>query len=116
GGRSEETAAILRKADPKRSFPPNTEFVLPAEPQKKGFRPTQLFTEGRAATTILLWLIFLVTLASLNTLNNWLPVALNLAGLPEQQAVRLRTLFQFGGIAGVLCLGILADRWGYRLV
>jgi len=39
-----------------------------------------------------------------------------MAGLPEQQAVRLTTLFQFGGIAGVLCLGILADRWGYPRV
>ena len=99
-GRSAEIAAILRKADPQRSFPADTEFVLAAEPKKKGFRPTQLFTEGRAATTILLWFIFLVTLASLNTLNNWLPLALNMAGLPEQQAVRLTTLFQFGGIAG----------------
>src|ERR1700680_302104 len=59
GGRSAEIAAILRKADPKRSFPADTEFVLSAEPKKKGFRPTQLFTHGRAATTVLLWFIFL---------------------------------------------------------
>ncbi|HYK79481.1 MAG TPA: MFS transporter [Micropepsaceae bacterium] len=115
-GRSHEIAAILRKAEPARSFPPDTEFVLAAEPKNKGFRPTQLFTEGRAVTTMLLWLVFLVTLASLNTLNNWLPLALNMAGLPEQQAVRLTTLFQFGGIAGVLLLGIFADRIGYPRV
>src|SRR5258708_36097841 len=62
--------------------------------------------------TMLVWFVFLVTLASLNTLNNWLPLALNMAGLPEQQAVRLTTLFQFGGVAGLLSLGIFADRIG----
>src|SRR5258708_14231575 len=66
--------------------------------------------------TMLVWFVFLVTLASLNTLNTWLPLALNMAGLPEQQAVRLTALFQFGGIAGVLSLGIFADRIGYPRV
>ena len=116
GGRSKEIAATLKKMDAGLVFEPGTQFVLPAEPKRQGFRPTQLFTEGRAGLTILLWITFLMTLASLNTLNNWLPVALNMAGLPVQQAVRITTLFQFGGIAGVLTLGFLADRFGYPLV
>lgn len=116
GGRSDEIARTLHAIDAKLSFPPDTEFVLPAQPRKPGFRPMQLFAEGRAATTILLWLTFLVTLASLNTLNNLLPFALNMAGLSDQAAVRTTTLFQFGGIAGVLTLGILADKYGYPKV
>jgi AAHS family 4-hydroxybenzoate transporter-like MFS transporter len=116
GGKEDEIARTLAKIDKRLSFPPDTEFVLPAEPKKKGFRPIQLFAHGRAATTILLWFTFLVTLASLNTLNNWLPVALNQAGLEQQQALRLTTLFQFGGIAGVLALGVLADKFGYARV
>ena len=116
GGRSEAIAATLKKMDAGLVFEPGTEFVLPAEPKRHGFRPAQLFTEGRAGLTILLWITFLMTLASLNTLNNWLPVALNMAGLPVQQAVRITTLFQFGGIAGVLTLGVLADRFGYPRV
>jgi AAHS family 4-hydroxybenzoate transporter-like MFS transporter len=66
--------------------------------------------------TILLWLTYLVCLASLNTLVNWLPVALNDSGLSVQQAVRVTTLFKFGGIAGVLGLGFLADRFNYPVV
>ena len=116
GGRSEEIGRILKQMDPKLSFPPGTEFVLPSEPKKKGSKPIQLFAHGWAATTILLWFTYLVTLASLNTLNNWLPVALNTAGLAQQQALRVTTLFQFGGIAGVLLLGVLADRFGYPKV
>jgi AAHS family 4-hydroxybenzoate transporter-like MFS transporter len=116
GADPERIANTLKQIDPALDFPKGTQFVLPAEPVKKGFRPVRLFTDGRAATTILLWIVYLMTLASLNTLNNLLPFALNMAGLPEAQAVRVTTLFQFGGIAGVLSLGVLADRFGYHKV
>jgi MFS transporter, AAHS family, 4-hydroxybenzoate transporter len=109
-------AKTLRQIDPELAFPNGTNFVLPAEPKKDGFRPVQLFSEGRAVTTVLLWITYLVTLASLNTLNNLLPFALNAAGLRESTAVRITTLFQFGGIAGVLLLGVIADRIGYHKV
>ncbi|MSP94212.1 MAG: MFS transporter [Alphaproteobacteria bacterium] len=116
GGRDREVARILRKADPALVFPDDTQFVVPAEKKRGGFRPVQLFGEGRALTTILLWFTFLMTLGMLNTLNNWLPVAINMAGLPIQRAVVMTTLFQLGGIAGVLSLGVLADRFGYYRV
>ena len=106
-------AAILKKIDPRREFAPDTEFVIPAEPKRAGFAPAQLFTEGRAGMTLCLWIVYLVTLGELNTLNNWLPVAINMAGLPVQRSVLMTTLFQFGGIAGVLSLGAIADRIGY---
>jgi AAHS family 4-hydroxybenzoate transporter-like MFS transporter len=115
-GRSGEIASILKRLDPTLDVSAETKFVLPAEPKKPGFKPAQLFTEKRAVTTILLWLTYLASLVSLNTLNNWLPVALTTAGLSGQQAVRITTLFQFGGIAGVLSLGVLADRIGYHKV
>jgi AAHS family 4-hydroxybenzoate transporter-like MFS transporter len=116
GAKPEEIGRILKQIDPKLSFGPSTEFVLPSEPRKKGPNPLLLFTQGWAVTTVLLWFTYLVTLASLNTLNNWLPVALNTAGLEQQTALRLTTLFQFGGIAGVLLLGVFADRIGYPKV
>jgi MFS family permease len=89
---------------------------MPAEPKKDGFKPVQLFTAGRARTTIPLWITYLVTLALLNTLNNLLPVAINMAGLPVQDSILLTTLFQLGGIGGVLVLGASADRFGYSKV
>jgi len=116
GAHPKMIANTLKQIDPTLDISEDTKFVLPAEPKKEGFRPAHLFKEGRAATTLLLWIVFLVSLASLNTLNNLLPFALNMAGLPEGQAVRVTTLFQFGGIAGVLSLGVLADRFGYHKV
>jgi MFS transporter, AAHS family, 4-hydroxybenzoate transporter len=116
GGRDEEIAKTLKRIDPALRFEGGTKFVLAAEPENRGFRPSLLFVQGRAATTLILWFVFLMTLASLNTLNNLLPIALTMAGLAEGQAVRVTTLFQFGGIAGVLSLGVLADRFGYHRV
>lgn len=116
GGRDAEIAATLKQIDRTLIFDSGTEFVLPAEPKKQGFRPSLLFAQGRAAATLTLWFVFLMTLASLNTLNNLLPFALTMAGLAEAEAVRVTTLFQFGGIAGVLLLGALADRFGYYKV
>src|SRR5262249_62156906 len=40
----------------------------------------------------------------------------SMARWPGQRAVGMSTLFQFGGIAGVLSLGALADRAGYQRV
>jgi MFS transporter, AAHS family, 4-hydroxybenzoate transporter len=100
----------------KLDFPSGTEFVLPSAPKKQVVRPSLLFARGRAMTTMLLWFAFLVSLASLNTLIAFLPIVLNDAGLSQPQALRVTTLFQFGGIAGVWCLGILADKYGYPKV
>jgi len=116
GGKPREIAKIFRRMNRDLVFPDDTVFIVPAEPKKGGFRPVHLFTEKRAATTLFLWLVFLMTLGMLNTLNNWLPVAINMAGLPVQRAVLMTTLFQLGGIAGVLSLGALADRYGYHRV
>jgi MFS transporter, AAHS family, 4-hydroxybenzoate transporter len=115
-GKSQEIAAILKQIDSRFAFPPGTEFTVPAEPKREGFAPIQLFTDGRAGMTVFLWAVYLVTLGLLNTLNNWLPVAINMAGLPVQRSVLMTTLFQFGGIAGVLSLGAMADRIGYYKV
>ena len=112
-GNTRQIGAILTRMDPGAEFAPDTTFVVPAEPARAGFAPAQLFTGGRAGMTASLWVVYLVTLGLLNTLNNWLPVAINMAGLPVQRSVLITTLFQFGGIAGVLSLGALADRFGY---
>jgi MFS transporter, AAHS family, 4-hydroxybenzoate transporter len=115
-GNPDEIARTLKKMAPELVFPAGAEFVLAAEPKRDGFRPTQLFSHGRAVMTMLLWFTYLMSLTSLNTLNNLLPVALNKVGLDNQQAVLTTTLFQFGGIAGVLLFGIFADRVGYPRV
>jgi len=71
-----------------------------------------LFLEGRAATTALLWAAFFMNLLVLNFMNNWLPTMLASGGMGAAAAVRTSTLFQVGGIVGVVFMGSLAARLG----
>ena len=71
----------------------------------------QLFTGGRAVPTVLIWTIYFMNLLNLYFLNSWLPTIISDAGIPVATAIRVTSLFQFGGIAGALLLGRLLDRY-----
>ena len=71
----------------------------------------ELFTEGRAVATPLLWICFFMNLLVLFFLNNWLPTVLHDAGIAVEKAIVLTALFQLGGVAGSLSLGRLIDRY-----
>jgi len=115
-GRTAEIVAILRKIDPALSFSSDTQFVLHQEAREKSahkFRPQRLFLEGRAATTVLVWLCLFMNTLVLNYLNNWLPTLTVETGLPEPEALRAAAFLQIGGMLGVITLGFLADRFGF---
>jgi AAHS family 4-hydroxybenzoate transporter-like MFS transporter len=71
----------------------------------------ELFTEGRAAATTLIWVIYFMNLLNLYFLNSWLPTIISDAGIPVDTAIRLTSLFQIGGIGGALVLGRVLDRF-----
>jgi len=114
-GRGAEIAGILKEIDPKLSIAADATFRLRHD-DPGGGRLVQLFTEGRTPLTLLLWGAFFMNFLTLNFLNSWLPTLINSAGLPVQQAVRITTLFQFGGIAGIIAMGFLVDRFGFLKV
>jgi AAHS family 4-hydroxybenzoate transporter-like MFS transporter len=74
------------------------------------FTVAELFTNGRAAATILIWVVYFMNLLNLYFLNSWLPTIISDAGIPVETAIRLTSLFQIGGIAGAIVLGRLLDR------
>jgi AAHS family 4-hydroxybenzoate transporter-like MFS transporter len=49
----------------------------------------------------------------LNLLNSWLPSLVDSTGLPHEQALRIASTFQLGGMVGVISMGMLADRYGF---
>jgi MFS transporter, AAHS family, 4-hydroxybenzoate transporter len=75
------------------------------------FPVTDLFTEGRALPTVLIWVVYFMNLLNLYFLNGWLPTIMSDAGIPVTTAIRLTTLFQVGGIGGALVLGVILDRY-----
>lgn len=69
-----------------------------------------LFTEGRAAVTVCVWVVYFMNLLNLYFLTSWLPTIISDAGVPVGTAILLTTLFQVGGVAGALVLGRVLDR------
>ncbi len=74
------------------------------------FIVAELFTNGRAMATTLIWVIYFMNLLNLYFLNSWLPTIISDAGIPVDTAIRLTSLFQIGGIGGAVVLGRLLDR------
>lgn len=82
-----------------------------AEPKGKGSLVRQLFTEGRAPMTLLLWVILFANLLALNLLANWLPTLLKDAGLVIEHAALVTSVYQVGGFVGTIALGWALDRF-----
>jgi AAHS family 4-hydroxybenzoate transporter-like MFS transporter len=115
GGRNDKIAAVLKRIDPLFVADPATRFVVSEQP-KAGVLVGQLFREGRARATILIWIVSFMNLLVLFFLSNWLPVLMKDAGFSNNYAVLAGTTLQVGGIAGTLALGWFIDRLGFGKV
>jgi MFS transporter, AAHS family, 4-hydroxybenzoate transporter len=108
-------ADILRRLDPSLVLGEQTRFIAHVK-APEGSPVRQLFTEGRALATILLWITFFMSLLDLLLLSQWLPTVINNVGVSVKTAVIATSLFQTGGAVGALLLGWLMDRLGGYLV
>jgi AAHS family 3-hydroxyphenylpropionic acid transporter len=71
-----------------------------------------IFTGGRAARTLLLWVSFFLGLLTLYLLLNWLPTLLQGVGLTRAQASGAQIGFNVGGGLAALLVGhLLEGRW-----
>ncbi|HDR8953586.1 3-(3-hydroxy-phenyl)propionate transporter MhpT [Burkholderia vietnamiensis] len=75
-----------------------------------------LFSDGRAGTTIALWISYLGTLIVLYFLMNWLPSMVLSRGLTPVQASIVQMMFNIGGGIGAIVIAALSDRIGKRPV
>lgn len=73
-----------------------------------------LFHDGRATSTLLLWLTFLPTLLILYLFLNWLPTLVIANGFDSATAPRTSMALNFGSVAGALVFGHLCDRFHFR--
>ena len=72
----------------------------------------ELFGHGRAATTLLIWLIFFMSLLDIYLLVSWLPTSLNAGGATVRMAIVAGTVLQLGSVLGCLPIGLAVDRFG----
>src|SRR5688572_10786324 len=77
-----------------------------------GVAVRHLFTEGRAAGTLLLWVPFFMNLLILYFILSWLPSLLRQAGMPVTAGITAVMSFSIGGIIGTILQGPLMKGLG----
>ena len=113
GNAPERVAELLRRISPSAVFAPDAAFVVHETPLA-GLPVAHLFREGRAPVTILLWIVFFMSLLDLYFLSNWLPTVLNDLGASVSESVLIGSMLQVGGVVGTFALGSLIDRFSFR--
>jgi AAHS family 4-hydroxybenzoate transporter-like MFS transporter len=113
GRAQQRVAALLGFINPAAAFTPATQFVV-HEPGLAGVPVLHLFKSGRTPVTLLLWVVFFMSLLDLYFLSNWLPTVLNDLGASVSQSAAIGSMLQVGGVVGTFALGSLIDRFSFR--
>jgi AAHS family 4-hydroxybenzoate transporter-like MFS transporter len=93
------------------AFLPGSRPALLMGGGSKQFIVGQLFDAGRTRMTLLIWVIFFMSLLDLYFLNAWMPTLVHDAGIEIGRAIVLTALFQLGGAVGSFVLGRVLDRF-----
>ena len=113
GSANARVAELLALINAKTAFAPATRFVV-SEPALTGIPVQHLFNGGRALATLLLWVVFFMSLLDIYFLSNWLPTVLNDLGASISVAAVIGSMFQLGGVIGTFALGSIIDRFSFR--
>ena len=107
-------AGWLKRIDPTIEAGPATRYHRP-EATAKGTL-ADLFRDGRAPMTLILFAICFMNLLDLTFLSNWVPTVLRGMDFSQTNAVLAGTTLQIGGTIGTVVMGILIDRFGFARV
>src|SRR6185369_15402630 len=107
----EKLARWIGRIAPGQQIDANTKFVV-SEKKAKGVPILHLFRDGRAAGTILLWIINFMNLLNLYFLAGFLPTIVSKA-YPGRTAQLVATALQVGGVIGTFAFSWLIARMGF---
>src|SRR3984885_295213 len=113
GRANARVAQLLAFINPNAKFAPATRFVV-HEPELVGIPVLHLFKAGRTLATLLLWVVFFMSLLDLYFMSNWLPTVLNDLGASVSEAAAIGSMLQVGGVVGTFALGNIIDRFSFR--
>jgi AAHS family 4-hydroxybenzoate transporter-like MFS transporter len=109
-GRDAQAARLLARIAPAGAISESDHFVLPEQVKTGKVPMVALFTEGRALTTILVWIVFINALLLAFFIFSWMPTLLTGAGLGKSAPLVATSVTTVGGMIGGVLLGLLADR------
>jgi AAHS family 4-hydroxybenzoate transporter-like MFS transporter len=104
-------ARIMQRLAPSARITLDDRFSSNA-PRSKGIPIRELFTEGRAVGTLLLWIPYFMNLLIIYFVVSWLPSVLRQEGMPISAGVAAITSFSVGGALGCLVTGHLLKQLG----
>jgi MFS transporter, AAHS family, 4-hydroxybenzoate transporter len=113
GGREREVALLLKRIAPGVKLADDARFIV-QEVKLSGLPIAHLFAEQRGPFTLLLWVVFFMSLLDLYLLSNWLPTVLNDLGVSISVAAMIGAMLQVGGVVGTFTLGHFIDRFSFR--
>jgi AAHS family 4-hydroxybenzoate transporter-like MFS transporter len=113
GREPQRVAELLGLIGPRAGITATTRFVV-HEPALPGVPVLHLFRSGRTLATLLLWVVFFMSLLDIYFLANWLPTVLNDLGASVSEAAVIGSMLQVGGIVGTFALGSTIDRFSFR--
>jgi len=113
GRANTQVAQLLAVVYPHAPISAAARFVVD-EPKLSGMPVKHLFKGGRTLATLLLWVVFFMSLLDLYFLSNWLPTVLNDLGASVSSAAVIGSMLQVGGVVGTFALGSVIDRFSFR--
>lgn len=108
-GRNEQARAVLQRVDPAYVAQASDTLHM-AEVKGTGTPVLQLFREGRAMRTLMLWLAFFCCLLMVYALSSWLPKLMANAGYSLGSSLSFLLVLNFGAIFGAVGGGVLGDK------
>lgn len=105
----EKTNRILRSMG-------SAEFSVlpPAAAPAAHSKVSSLFTAGKSAPTLWLWLAFFMSFATLYFLLSWIPLLAATTGLSQSLAIYAGAVFNLGAFFGILLQGYSSELLGLR--
>lgn len=110
-GRTDEAAAVLARVQPGFSLKAGEQLEAAAAGKAKGGNVLDLFREGRALQTVMLWVAFFCCLLMVYALASWLPKLMTKAGYGLGSSLSFLLVLNFGAIFGAVGGGWLGDKF-----
>lgn len=113
--KSKDLRKYLLKANPDIDLREGDQITLDLPPEK-GSPVKNLFSRGRALSTVMFWLSFFMCLLMVYGINTWLPELMRKSGYPLGSSLTFLFVLNFGAMFGAIGGGWLADRLGPKKI
>ena len=110
-GRTQEAADVLSRVQPGSKLKAGEQLEAAAAGKAKGGNVLDLFREGRALQTLMLWVAFFCCLLMVYALASWLSKLMTKAGYGLGSSLSFLLVLNFGAIFGAVGGGWLGDKF-----